>query len=138
MFSDLVHGARAVVLVVVLPLVFATAFSTAKGQAVTTVAVGAVAAVVSVALLIAALLRARASVTADVLSLPAMRASGALALAAEVTGWGGALAALTLGLIRHMSDVDLVFTMGIAAAIGAAFPAVLSGPAHRLSRRLTS
>ncbi|MEV6595565.1 hypothetical protein AB0M36_01720 [Actinoplanes sp. NPDC051346] len=126
------------VLLVVLPVVFGTAFITAKGQTIITVAVGMVAAVVSETLLIAALMRGRTSVAADVLSLPSMRFSGALALGAEVAGWGGALGALTLGMIQRMSDINLAFTMGIAAAIGAMFPAVLSGAARRLSQRLTA
>ncbi|ROP30402.1 hypothetical protein EDD30_3247 [Couchioplanes caeruleus] len=59
--------------------------------------------------------------------------------------WLGIIAAfvaylleLSLGLIQHMSDVDLPFTMGIAAAIGAVFPAVLSGTARRVSRRFSA
>jgi hypothetical protein len=128
--------AGVVVLLVFMP-VLATALTTAEGETVLTVVVGAAFVAVSSLLLLAALLRGRNAVTCDIVSLPAMRSSGALALAAQAAGWAGVAAALTLGVIQRLFDVDLAFTMGFVTAVCCAIPAVISDAARRLSRRLT-
>ena len=102
-----------------------------------TAAVGVVGAVVSAALLIAALISGHAAVAGDVLSVPGIRASGSLARAAEVAGYVGALAALTLGLAQRLLDVDLAFTVGLVMAALSGAPALVSGAARRWSHRLT-
>ena len=126
----------AVVLVVVLPIALSIAVFTAEGQAVLTAAVGLLGAVTSAVLLITALIRGRAAVAGDILTVPGIRSSGSLALAAEVAGYVGALAALALGLLQRSLDVDLAFTMGLVMAALSAAPALISDAARRMSRRL--
>lgn len=65
---------------------------------------------VAALLLFASLLRGRAG---DTLSMPVMRISGALAVAAQATGWAGASAAMILGFLQRLSDVDLVLYDGL-------------------------
>ncbi|MEV8506291.1 hypothetical protein AB0368_15855 [Actinoplanes sp. NPDC051475] len=125
-----------VALVLILPLALGIAASAAEGQTVLIAAAGVAGAVVSGALLIAALVKGRAAVAGDVLSVPGTRTSGSLALAAEVVGYAGALAALVLGLVQRLLDIDLALTLGLVMAALSAAPAVISDAARRLSRRL--
>ncbi|MEU4217349.1 hypothetical protein [Actinoplanes sp. NPDC026623] len=127
----------AVTVVLVLVIVVGSALAATEGGPLLTVVFGATAAIIASLLLVASLLRGRAAVAADTLSVPAMRSSGALARAAQVAGCAGAAGALILGFLQHLSDIELAFTIGVVTATCAAVPAVLSGAARRLCRRLT-
>lgn len=123
---------------IVLVLAVGAARAAADGDTVLIVIVGVAATVAASLLLIGALLRGRAAIIADTLSIPAMRSSAVLALAAQVAGCAGIVAALTLGFLQQLSDVGLALTTGLAMAVCSAAPTVLSGAARRMSRRLTT
>jgi hypothetical protein len=128
----------AAALVIVLVLVVGSALAVGDGGTVPTIVVGIAATVVASLLLFASLLRGGAAVAADTLSIPVMRSSGALALAAQAAGWARVTAALILGFLQRLSDVELAVTTGLIMAICSAVTAALSAAAHRMSRRLTS
>jgi len=98
-------------------LVLVVGSAQAAADAETVLTVGVAAMVVASMLLFASLLRGRAAVTVDTLSIPVMRSSAALALAAQAAGCAGVTGALILGFLQRLSDVDLAFTTGLNMAI---------------------
>ena len=91
---------------------------------------------VSAGCAVMALVRGRASVHGDRVSLPALRASRSLARAGSTVGWVGALAIVVTGLLRHLQGADDALIGGIVLGAGALIPAVCNDGALRIAKRL--
>ncbi|MDI6103557.1 hypothetical protein QLQ12_33595 [Actinoplanes sp. NEAU-A12] len=121
--------------VIALPVVGASRM--AQDEAITTVTVGTAAVVVAFGLLIASILRGRAAVADDEVSLGVMGSSGVLALAAQITGIAGAVVTVTIGLLQRQ-ETELALVIGIVLALCLIAPFIFGNTVRLLSLRFTS
>jgi hypothetical protein len=126
-----------VVLLILSFALFATVLASGEGGAVTLLT-GTVAITISSVCLIVALLRGRAAVHDDWVSIPAATRSQRAARVGSLLGWIGALAVAATGVIQHYQQVDTALLQGIVLGGATLIPAVGNDSANRMARQITA
>lgn len=126
-----------VAVLIVLSFVLSATVSAIGDDYEATLLVGSVVITISSVCLIAAVMRGRAAVDGDLVSIPTAVNSRRLARVGSLVGWIGALAVVATGVIRHYQQVDMALLEGIVLGGAALIPAVGNDSVNRTARRIT-
>lgn len=125
-----------VAVLIVLSFVLSATVSAIGDDDLATLLAGGVVITISSVCLIAALMRGRAAVDGDRVSIPTVVSSRRVARVGSLVGWIGALAVVAIGVIQHYQHVDMALLEGIVLGGAALIPAVGNDSANRTARRI--